>query len=356
MAANKRFLDVFALPMSKKNKKNVTIKDIADLVGVHHSTVSRALSREQRSKISPSVVRKVEKAAEKLHYYPNVAASALKQNRSFAVGVLIPDLMNPVFPPIIRGIEDTLESESYMLITANTDDTSDKEWQALRMMRGRSIEGLIIATARREDPIVDECIQSEIPFVLVNRNVDRGGVNAVISDEDYGIRATLDHLTELGHKRIAYVAGPDDTSTGHERREAFANNMRLRGLNPDVVIMTDHFTIEEGKRALADLLASGADFTAVVAGNDLIALGCVDALMEAGQNVPEDVSVVGSNDMPLLSRMSPPLTTVRIPKYEMGAQAAKALLDTISGNWLEPVVVRLQPRLIVRNSTARAAR
>ena len=164
--------------------------------------------------------------------------------------------MNPVFPPIIRGIEDTLESEAYMLITANTDDTPDKEWQALRMMMGRTIEGLIIATARREDAIVDECIESDIPFVLVNRNVDRGGVNAVISDEDYGIRMTLDHLIGLGHERIAYVAGPDDTSTGHERRESFVNNIHLKGLSPDIIIMTEHFTIDEGKRAFASEVAN----------------------------------------------------------------------------------------------------
>jgi len=339
--------------MGKKNKRNVTIKDVADLVGVHHSTVSRALSRDQRGKISPSVVRKVEKAAEKLNYYPNVAASALKQNRSFAVGVLIPDLMNPVFPPIIRGIEDTLESEGYMLITANTDDTSEKEWQALRMMRGRSIEGLIIATARRDDAIVDECIKSEIPFVLANRNVDRSGVNAVINDEDYGIRATLDHLIELGHERIAHVAGPDDTSTGHERKESFGNYLRAKGLDPHILATTEHFTIEEGKRALAGLLDAGTEFTAVVGGNDLIALGCIDALTEAGKRVPEDVSVVGSNDMPLLSRMTPSLTTVRIPKYEMGAQAAKTLLDRISGSNSESMVVRLHPRLVIRQSTAR---
>jgi len=201
-----------------------------------------------------------------------------------------------------------------MLITANTDDTLDKEWQALRMMRGRSIEGVIIATARREDDIVNECIEREIPFVLVNRNVDRGGVNAVIGDEDYGIRAKLDHLTGLGHERIANIAGPDDTSIGHERRESFINHMRLRGLSPAILMITDHFTIEEGKRVLARLLNSGADSTAVVAGNDLIALACVDVHTEAGKQVPEDVSVVGNNDMPLLSRMSPPLTTVCIQR------------------------------------------
>lgn len=340
--------------MSKPKKRNVTIKDVAELVGVHHSTVSRALSSDKKGKISPSVVSKVEKAAEKLGYYPNVAASALKRNRSYAVGVLIPDLMNPIFPPIIRGIQDTMEAAGYMLITSNTDDTRKKEWEALRMMRGRSIEGIIIATARREDPIVDECIRSEIPFVLINRTVDRGEVSAVINDEEHGIRASLDHLIGLGHTRIAHVAGPDDTTTGHERRQSFEDYMRLQGLDADLIVKTRKFTIEEGARATEELLGIDDTVTGIVAGTDLIALGCIDSITNAGLTVPDDISVVGYNDMSFLSRMSPSLTTVRIPKYELGVHAAKMLLSTISGDITEDVVVRLQPRLIVRESTTAA--
>ena len=135
--------------MTQKAKRKVTIRDIAEVVGVHHSTVSRALSPVMREKISPEVVLKVERAAKKLGYYPNIVASSLKHNRSFAVGVLIPDLMNPVFPPMIRGIQDTAESSGYTVITANTDDEDSKERNALTMMRTRSIEGVIVATARR---------------------------------------------------------------------------------------------------------------------------------------------------------------------------------------------------------------
>ena len=141
--------------MKRKVKRKVTIRDVADLVDVHHSTVSRALSPKKRDQISPAVVKRVEKAAKKLGYYPNIVASSLKQNRSFAIGVLIPDLMNPVFPPIIRGIQDTAEAFGYTVITANTDDEEVKERDALRMMQGRSIDGVIIATARRADPVVE---------------------------------------------------------------------------------------------------------------------------------------------------------------------------------------------------------
>lgn len=338
----------------KKKRGKVTIKDVADYVGVHHSTVSRALSRDKQAKISPSVVRKIERAAEKLGYLPNLVASSLKKNRSFAIGVLVPDLTNPVFPPIIRGIQNLAESVGYTVIIANTDDEAEKESQALRMMQGRLIEGVIIATARREDPIVDECIEREIPIVLVNRTVDRSGVNAVILDEDFAIREVLDHLFSLGHKHIAHIAGPPHTSTGYERARTFKNYMRIHELDASLVVTTNKFTADEGLRAVRELLQVNDRFTAVVAASDLIALGCIDALAEAGRRIPDDVSVVGGNDIPFLSRMTPALTTVSIPKYEMGDQAAKVLMELISGKRTDSLVMRLQPRLVVRNSTAPA--
>ena len=342
--------------MKRKAKRKVTIRDVADLVDVHHSTVSRALSPNKRDKISPAVVKKVEKAAKKLGYYPNIAASALKQNRSFAVGVLIPDLMNPVFPPIIRGIQDTAEAVGYTVITASTDDEDAKERDALRMMQGRSIEGVIIATARRTDPIVEECIENDIPFVLVNRTVDRDGVNAVVIDEDFGIRSVLDHLIGLKHTRIAHVAGPQNTSTGYHRAKAISDYLRIHNLPADLVETTDKFTIEEGRRAFRKLLARDNSFTAIIAGNDLLALGCMDAMKEIGLLVPENISISGYDDILFLERMNPALTTVLVPKYEMGSQATKTLLEMISGESQGPVVLKMQPRLVIRNSTALAYR
>ena len=342
--------------MKRTPRRKVTIRDVADLVGVHHSTVSRALSPNKRDKISPAVVKKIEKAAKKLGYFPNIVASSLKQNRSFAFGVLIPDLMNPLFPPIIRGIQDTAEAVGYTVITANTDDEEEKERSALRMMQGRSLEGVLIATARREDPIVEECIAYDIPFVLVNRTVDREGVNAVVIDEDFGIRSVLDHLISLKHTRIAHVAGPQHTSTGYQRAKAFTEYLRIHNLSTDLVETSEKFTIEEGRRAFRKMLAEDNSFTAVVAGNDLLALGCMEAMNEMGLLVPENISITGYDDILFLERMSPALTTVQVPKYEMGSQATKTLLAMVGGEATVPVVLRMQPRLVIRNSTAIASR
>jgi LacI family transcriptional regulator len=342
--------------MKRKPKRKVTIRDVAELVGVHHSTVSRALSPNKRDKISPAVVKKIERAAKKLGYYPNIVASSLKQNRSFAFGVLIPDLMNPLFPPIIRGIQDTAEAVGYTVITANTDDEEEKERNALRMMQGRSIEGVLIATARRKDPIVEECIDNDIPFVLVNRTVDRDGVNAVVIDEDFGVRSVLDHLMGLKHTRIGHIAGPQHTSTGYHRAKAFSDYLRIHNLPTELVESTEKFTIEEGRRAFRKLLARDNSFTAIVAGNDLLALGCMEAMNEMGLLVPENISITGYDDILFLERMSPALTTVLVPKYEMGSQATKTLLEIVGGESKAPVVLRVQPRLVIRNSTAVASR
>jgi len=337
-------------------KRKVTIRDVADLVGVHHSTVSRALSPGKRGKISAAVVKKVEQAAKDLGYYPNIVASSLKQNRSFTIGVLIPDLMNPLFPPIIRGIQDAAEAVGYTVITANTDDEEQKESDALRMMQGRSIEGMIITTARRQDPIVEECLDNDIPFVLVNRTVDRDGVNAVVVDEDAGVRAILEHLIGLRHQRIAHVAGPQHTSTGYRRAQTFVEFMNEHHLQSDLIEATDKFTAEEGRQAFSRLLARDSSFTAVVAGNDLLALGCMDAMNDVGIVVPDNMSLTGYDDMLFLERMSPALTTIKVPKYEMGSQACATLLDLIGGASPTPSVSKVQPRLVVRNSTTTVSR
>ena len=342
--------------MARGKKKKATIRDVADLVGVHHSTVSRALSPDKRNKISPSVVKQVEKAAKKLGYYPNIVASSLKKNRSFAVGVLIPDLMNPIFPPIIRGVQDVSEQVGYTVIMSNTADDDEKGLGALQLMQGRSIEGVIIATARRKDRAVEKCINEEIPFVLVNRTVDRDGVNAVILDEDFGIRSLLDHLVGLKHTRIAHVAGPQHTSTGYHRAKALSDYLRIHDLQADLVEAADRFTVEEGRRVVEKLLAKDSSITAIVAANDLLALGCMDVVNEMGLRVPDDISITGYDDLTFLDRMRPALTTVSVPKYEMGSQATKTLLEIIGGEDKAPVVLRMQPRLVVRNSTAIASR
>lgn len=336
-------------------QKKITIREVAASVGVNPSTVSRALNPETRSLITPQVVKKVEKAAQKLGYYPNKMAAALKKNKSLTVGVLIPDLVNPLFPPIIRGLQDTLDAAGYTVITASSDNNPDYEQTAFRKLRERAVDGFVMATAHLEDPLIDECIKDKLPLVLINRTVTKPGVSAVINDDRAGIRAAVEHLLELGHKKIAHIAGPQDTSTGLMRYTEFLSDMREHDLADNLVEIAKAFTVEEGRKACEKFLNTKNKFSAIIAGNDLIALGCIDALKEKGLTCPQDVSVIGFNNMPMLDRMTPALTSIAVPHYEFGVRAAEILLDKIQRPDRESVVVQLSPKLVVRDSTSQAS-
>lgn len=331
--------------------KRVTIRDLAKTVGVNPSTVSRALNPATKHLITAEVVAKISKAAEDMGYFPNRMAAALVQKRSFTIGMLVPDVTNPLFPPIIRGLEDALVKEGYTLITVNSDNMEEYEKTAFRRLRERAIDGCVMASTLRKDEVVDDCLKQHLPLVLVNRTTDRKDVNSVINDDAAGVKFSLDHLTELGHKKIAHIAGPLNTSTGHMRRKTFKSYMKSAKLADDMIEATRGFTEEAGYGAMKKLLAKHKGFTAVVAGNDLVALGCLDAMKEVGLKCPKDISIVGYNNMPLMDRITPALTTVSVPQYQIGQRAAEILLNQIKGTADETVMVRLKPELIIRDST-----
>lgn len=337
--------------MASRNR--VTIRDVADRVGVHPSTVSRVLNPATRGRITSEIVDKVNAAAAELGYRPNQTARGLRTNRTRTIGVLIPDITNPLFPPIIRGIEDGLGASGYTAILGNTDNVAARETEAVSTMRARQVDGLILATARRDDPIVAECIAEGLPLVLVNRTADTDGVSSVVNDDALGIALAVRHLKTLGHSRIAHIAGPRSLSTGEARRRSFLDVMNAEGLGADEALIaeTKAFSEDEGLRACAELIARNLEFTAIVAANDLIALGAYEAIADAGLACPDDISVTGFNDMPFVDRLTPPLTTVRIPHYELGREAGRRLVELIETPDSPARATTLRPELIVRGST-----
>jgi LacI family transcriptional regulator len=334
--------------------RRVTLRDVARRARVHTSTASRALNPGTRELITERIARRVTSAAEELGYQPNLNAYGLKTNRTRTVGVVIPDIANPVFPPILRGIEGAFAEAGYTAVLANTDNDGEREAAIFQQMLARRVDGLILATARRRDPLVEECLARAIPMVLINRTVDRGDVSFVVNDDAFGIALAVAHLAAQGHVRIAHLAGPLTLSTGFIRHRGFARAMNKRGLRaePKRIGVCAAFTESEGRRAFLDLRQRDRSFTAVVAANDMIALGCYDAARELGLRIPEDVSVTGFNDMPFLDKLQPALTTVRIPHYQMGAQAARTLLARLNGGLAAVEHVTLLPELIARGSTA----
>ena len=334
-----------------------TLRDVARLAGVHPGTVSRALNPQTRSLVNERTARRVLDAAQELGYRPNPIARGLRTNRSHTIGVLVPDLMNPLFAAVVRGIEDGLRDGGYTPLIANTDNDAERERVAYEAMRARQVDGFIAATARRDHWLLEEQVNSGPKVVLVNRRVDSDAIPAVTGDDHAGVQLAVEHLTGLGHRRIAHVAGAQTLYTGWSRHDGFVDAMRAGGLDPDpdLIVFSEAFTAREGARCCTELLDRRDDFTAIVAGNDLLALGCFDALEQHGLGCPADISVVGYNDMPFVDRFRPPLTTVRVPHYELGATAAELMLEQLGGTDLPPRQLLLPPELVVRGSTARAS-
>jgi LacI family transcriptional regulator len=337
-------------------RKRVTLKDVAQAVGVHVSTVSRALDPKTRHLITPEVADQILRASERLAYRQNAAAYSLKTNRTRTIGVVLPDITNPIFPPIIRGVEDALARRGYIAILANTDGDLRREGNISETLRARGVDGMILASVEREDEAVAALVEERVPLVTVNRKVDDPNISSVVHNEDEGIRRTLAHLVGLGHRRIANIAGPQELSTGEARYQAFERHRAALELDSDpaLVAFARGFNETEGEECAETLLVTARPFTAIVCSNDRLAIGAIAALRRRGLECPADISVTGYNDMPMVDRLLPPLTTVRVQQYRAGFEAAELLYQMLQlmSDAPDPRHVVLPVELIVRGSTA----
>lgn len=336
--------------------ERVKLADVARAAGVHPGTASRALNPSTSDQVSRATLGRVTAAAQRLGYVPNSVARGLRTARSFLIGMIVPDVTNPLFPPMVRGAEQVLSARGYTLVLTDTDSDPGTERRQLELLRARGTDGFIVATAVWEDPLLDPAADSGLPIVLINRNTASRRLPYVGGDERDGIQRAVDHLVALGHRRIVHLAGPQDTSTGRERAATFRQAVHghgLTGTEADVQVC-EAYTEGAGEAATARLLDAGPDFTAIVAGNDLIALGALGVLARAGLSCPARVSVIGFNDLPLVDKLTPPLTTIRLPLREMGTQAARILLDSLDGSIDRGsgAQLLLGVELVVRGSTA----
>ncbi|MBO0804715.1 MAG: LacI family DNA-binding transcriptional regulator [Nocardiopsaceae bacterium] len=342
-----------------KSGRPATLRDVAAAARVHPATASRALSPSTRLLVSEETAQRVTEAAQRLGYRPNPVARSLRTRRSHTIGVLIPDLNNPLFPPMVRGLEDRLAERGYVALLGNTDAHEDRERTLFDQMRARHVDGLALATATLHSPLLAEAVEAEVPVVLMNRIAQEYPFSSVSVDNEQGEKAAVTHLALLGHTRIGHIAGPQETSTGASRYRGFAAGMAAHGLPvaDGQVVYATAYSIEEGQRCARELLdrdgrpGSPGGLTAIVAANDMLAVGCYGALDELGLACPDDMSVIGFNDMPFIDRLRPPLTTVRFPHYQLGTEAAKLLLERIEGDDAPVKILYLAPELVARGST-----
>jgi LacI family transcriptional regulator len=332
--------------------RGATLQDVAEAAGVHRSTASRALNPETAHLISPDVVARITETAARLGYRRDLLAASLRTSQTRLAGVLVPDLANPVFAPILAGVEAAMAEQGYAVLVAHAQG-DDAVLDLVDGLVARRVEGLILATARAQDPVLARCIALGLPTVLVNRADLEGRLPAVVPDDREGMRLAVQHLLALGHRSIAHLAGPQDVSTGILRAEGFRAAMAAAGIAPGPVVAATAYTQEAGRDAAERLLAAVEGMTAIVAANDLLALGAFQALAARGLRCPNDVSVTGHNDMPLVDMVRPPLTTVRISHDSIGREGARLLLERIARPEVPTVQIRTGPKLVVRESTAR---
>lgn len=330
-----------------------TIRDVAQRAGVGVATVSRVLNGT--GYVKAETRERVLEAAAALGYVPSQLARGLVRHLSDTVGLVIPDITNPFFPLITRGVEDAASEAGYTVFLCNTDNDPALEAHDVQKLRERRVDGIIFVgtTERRES--VDRLLADGIPVVVMDRQLGHADVDTVLVDNRWGALAACRHLIELGHRRIAHAAGHQSTRTGQDRHEGYREALEEAGIayDPAAVVWGD-FTYESGFRVGQVLLGRYPRPTAIFAGNDLIALGVIRAAEEAGIAVPDDLSVVGFDDIQMSAVVRPGLTTVRQPAREMGRLAMAMLLERISGKAAGPGRRHVsQPELIVRGTTRR---
>jgi len=338
-----------------QNTARVSIKDIAKVAGVSHSTVSRALSDSPLVKAETRA--RIQSLAREMGYSPDAWARSLVMRRTRAVGVVVTTIADPFIAEVVQGIESTAYQHGYTVILASSNSEPERELAAVEMLRSKRVDGVIVTSSRVGALYQQHLERIGVPVVLLNSHSEQSGryTFSVTVDNRHGGHLATQHLIELGHRRIAYVTGPANTSSSEGRREGYCQALAEANLtfDPDLVIPGTG-RAEAGEQAFLKLKAHVEPPTAVFCYNDMTAIGLLRAAREAGLAIPRDLSVVGFDDILFASCMYPPLTTVAQPKFEMGEQAmqmalALMLAQAPSSVKVSDIVVKGQ--LIVRASS-----
>jgi len=331
--------------------QKTTLRDVAALAGVHYGTASRALRPDTAHLVSPRTVARVRDAASKLRYTPDVIAQSLRTSRTSTVGVVIPDIANPITGSMTRGVQDVLTTAGYVSLVLSTDHDPEHERHQISALLSRQVDGLIVANADSPTSRFEDIAERGIALVLANRGTDARltTVNAAVGA---GIDAAVEHLVSLGHRRIAFIGASRDPSTGRGRHLSFEESVAARGLAASSrdVRFSESFGLADGSALMRELLTDGTGHTAVITGNDVMAIGAIAAVRDAGLHCPSDISIVGINDMQFVEFLDPSLTTIHVPHHEIGRAAAEALLAKLAGETPSSVVLPVE--FVVRGSTA----
>jgi LacI family transcriptional regulator len=329
-----------------------TIKDIARMVGVAPSVVSRALNN--RYGVKETTKKQIIKIAEELNYYPNTAAQSLVTRKTHTIGIMMADISEPYYSQIIKGMEYVASQTDYMLLFSNSFEKLEHGKVLQKMVDAQRVDGLIIYGSNiNETNFAYRLIERDVPFILVERNFRDPRVNCIWSDNIKGGYLATQHLIERGHRRIAHISGNLDYQEALDRLEGYKKAL----FEHDIVysgewVAIGKFVWQQGYTAMKELLDCRPRCTAVFAANDSMAYGAMQAICEAGLKIPDDIAVIGYDDLQFSALLNPPLSTLRQPCYEIGRKAMETLVGILHGDNIDqPVKICFETELIIRNST-----
>lgn len=333
----------------------VKMADVAAAAGVHVSTVSRVLRSDRSGRVSPDVAARIHATARELGYSPNPLASGMRTRSTRSVGVIVHDINDPVYPPILVGIEQRMAQAGYMVVLGNTGYDALSESAMLDQMTARMIDGIILGTTRREDPVVENAVERGVPIVSVLRRTEAGLCSAVVNDCAAGMRLMVEAVVAHGHRDIAAICAPQHLSTARERLDGLTTALAAHGLplQPDRLAFVTRMDVAHGRQAMLELLdRNETPPHAVIAVNDLVALGAIQACRARELCCPGDISVTGYNDIPLLDMIDPPLASVAMQLTDIGKRVASLLLDHMADPELRKRIETVRPELRLRGSLA----
>ena len=327
----------------------VNIQDVANAAGVSTASVSRFLAGQNVR--SADAIRQ---AIAELGYHPSPLARSLKSGRHHSIGVIVPDITNPFFAALVKGIETELRRHGLQVLLGNSDEEATRE-EALVADLAQRTDGIIMAPLQEHDQVPLAISESGIPVVLVDREITSGPLlDGVMIDNASGVEQAIDHLVSLGHTRIAAISGPIQSTPGRARHEALLSRLAHHGLDvDDALIRISDFREAGGAAAMGEIWAVPERPTALLVSNNLMTMGALKTLRELGVRIPEDLSVVGFDDLPMSTLLDPPLTVVSRPDIAQGAEAGRLLVERINATEPpEPQRIVMPVELVVRRSTA----
>ncbi len=336
----------------------MTLKDVAQASGVHPATVSRFMNARDISYVGAKTAERILKVAEELGYKRNMQAAGLRGRLSHTIGILVTSITYPVFPPLIDAIQSVAKRAGYVCYVQSLSEDPTDVTNAVDHLLAHQVDGIVLASSYDSEAALQTCAAAGVPVTLVFSHAGANHNLRVLSDDGEGSALMARHLTGLGHRRIAHVSGPAALGSSRTRQQSFMRMLDEADLPQpaEYFLGTASHTREAGREAMFRLLALAEPPTAVATASDFLALGCYDALKEAGLKCPDDVSVVGYEDIGMCDLMTPPLTTIHTSLTEIGERSAEMLLDAIAGKLPAAPVAMFHPTLMVRGSTAEPKR